>query len=281
MIGDSSDEIWGVMDVIPRTNFPDIRKKTILHSEKGSLAIIPREGDIMVRLYIELAGEEAKISSLEDLQKRAQTIFHPYNIEFMDTEWWSKYSVGQRVAEAFSIQDRVFLLGDAAHTHSPKAGQGMNISLQDGNNMGWKLSSVLKGRMSRDLMKTYVLERGKVANDLIEFDRYWSKLFSTAYREEHGITQDMYKESMIQSRKYTAGLGVCYAKSPITRPRETFNGKLTVGERFPNAQVVRFFDARPIPLLGALKSDLTWRILVFSGDINDVKYREKLDKVRN
>ena len=127
MIGDSTDSVWGVMDVYPRTNFPDIRRKAALQSLAGSLLIIPREGGSLVRLYIELpSGTTAKDVTLKDLQASARKVFHPYELEIADTFWWSAYSIGQRLADNFSKDNRVFLTGDACHTHSPKAGQGMN-----------------------------------------------------------------------------------------------------------------------------------------------------------
>ncbi len=49
----------------------------------------------------------------------------------------------------------MFIAGDACHTHSPKAGQGMNVSMQDGFNLGWKLASVLRGQRARNLLHTY------------------------------------------------------------------------------------------------------------------------------
>ena len=137
MVGDTSDSIWGVMDVFPQTNFPDIRKQVIMQSDAGSIIIVPREGESMIRIYIELPpGTVAKEVNLEDLQAAARRVFSPYEIEFAGTFWWSVYSIGQRLADHFSKANRVFLTGDACHTHSPKAGQGMNVSLQDGYNIG-------------------------------------------------------------------------------------------------------------------------------------------------
>jgi phenol 2-monooxygenase (NADPH) len=120
MVGDTSDVVWGVMDVYVRTNFPDIRKKVVIHSEAGNIVLIPREGDAMVRFYIELHGEEVKNVTLLKLQERARLIFRPYPIDFVETPWWSAYSIGQRLADQFSVLDRIFLTGDACHTHSPK-----------------------------------------------------------------------------------------------------------------------------------------------------------------
>lgn len=120
MIGDSSDAVWGVMDVYPRTDFPDIRKKVVMHTEAGNLLIIPREGDSLVRFYIELHNEAVKEVTLSKLQERARLIFRPFSMEIVETVWWSAYSIGQRLANHFSKDGRVFLTGDACHTHSPK-----------------------------------------------------------------------------------------------------------------------------------------------------------------
>lgn len=113
MLGDSTDAIWGVMDVFPRTDFPDIRKKSVLQSDAGNLVLIPREGDAMVRLYIELPDKEASDVTLEYLHERARLIFRPHTMEIAKTAWWSAYAIGQRLADHFHKDHRVFLTGDA------------------------------------------------------------------------------------------------------------------------------------------------------------------------
>src|SRR5690242_4544085 len=103
MVGDTTDAVWGVMDIYPQTNFPDIRKKCTIRSNAGNLLIIPREGDSMVRFYIELPpGTRPKEVKLEDLQRSAKQIFSQYAVDFADTFWWSAYSIGQRLADNFS-----------------------------------------------------------------------------------------------------------------------------------------------------------------------------------
>jgi len=67
---------------------------------------------------------------------------------------------------------------DAVHTHSPKAGQGMNVSMQDTYNLGWKLGLVCKKVARRSILPTYELERKKIAEDLIAFDHQFSRLFT-------------------------------------------------------------------------------------------------------
>ncbi len=80
--------------------------------------------------------------------------------------WFSAYRVHHRVAEHFR-QGRVFLLGDAAHVHSPVGGQGMNTGIGDAVNLSWKLAAVLKGEANERLLDTYEPERIAFAQRLV------------------------------------------------------------------------------------------------------------------
>jgi phenol 2-monooxygenase (NADPH) len=297
MIGDSTDVVWGVCDVYPQTDFPDIRKKTTLHCDAGVLLIIPREGDSLARFYIEMpAGTKPKDVKLEDLHDIARKIFATggFTMEFADTAWWSAYSIGQRLAEAFSLGNRVFLTGDACHTHSPKAGQGMNVSLQDGYNIGWKLGMVLKRLADPSLLKTYDLERGKVAADLVNFDRRWTKLIAGRKKgsheeKDHSHTngnakeeQQSFSDAFIKAGRYMAGLTAKYDDSQLTdaaSSKQNLATNVIVGMRFPSAHVVRFCDAKPMQLARALPADGRWRIVVFAGDLQRQGNKARLDRL--
>lgn len=283
MVGDTSDSVWGVMDVYPRTNFPDIRRKATIHSDAGSLLIIPREGGSLVRFYIELpSGTNVKEVKLEHLHEKARQIFSPYTMEYADTFWWSCYCVGQRLADHFTKDNRVFLTGDAFHTHSPKAGQGMNVSLQDGHNIGWKLGMILKGKATMDLLTTYSVERGKTAADLIDFDRYFMRLFSSKVQKENKITPQQFSEGFIKSGRYTAGITAKYDDTSLTSSagsRQELAQNIVVGMRCPTAQVVRFCDAKAMQFSRTLKADGRWRVVFFAGRIGDPKTLERLEKV--
>lgn len=128
--GDSTDYIWGVLDMVPITDFPDIRMRCAIHSaDAGSIMVIPRENKL-VRLYIQLTttervGDEAARADRSKLSPRvileaAQRIMAPYTISYRKLDWWTAYQIGQRVGTAFSVHDRVFLAGDAVHTHRYK-----------------------------------------------------------------------------------------------------------------------------------------------------------------
>jgi phenol 2-monooxygenase len=135
--GEQTDYIWGVLDIVPITDFPDIRYRCAIHSaNSGSVMVIPRENKL-VRLYIQMmtTGEEAKLDrsqiTPEMILESAQRIITPYKLTYKYCDWWTAYQIGQRVGDSFSYKERIFLAGDAVHTHSPKAGQGMNVSMQD------------------------------------------------------------------------------------------------------------------------------------------------------
>ncbi|KAF2734495.1 hypothetical protein EJ04DRAFT_576888 [Polyplosphaeria fusca] len=282
MIGDTTDTVWGVMDIFPRTTFPDIRRKCTIHSSSGNLLIIPREGGSMVRFYLQLPpGSQPKDVKLADLHASARAIFKPYIMDVTDTDtfWWSAYSIGQRLADHFHAKHRVFLTGDACHTHSPKAGQGMNVSLQDGYNIGWKLGMVLSGQAAPSLLETYVAERSKTASDLIEFDREFARMFSVKEEEED---RGRFSSYFVKSGRYTAGLTARYEDSDITDLRGSQGDKasgVTVGMRFPSAQVVRFCDCKAVQLLRVLQSDGRWRVVVFGGDLARAGSMERLEKL--
>jgi phenol 2-monooxygenase len=278
MLGDTTDTIWGVMDIYPLTTFPDIRRKCTIHSSAGNIVIIPREGGQLVRFYIQLpSGTQAKHVALQDIQDSARKILQPYTMDFAGVLWWSAYSIGQRLADHFHQDYRVFLTGDAAHTHSPKAGQGMNVSLQDGYNIGWKLGSVLSGLSPPSILHTYVSERSKSAADLIAFDRELSAMFNR--KEEF---EGEFASYFVKSGRYMAGFPGRYEDSVITSAGGKGDGVakgVSVGMRFPSAQVIRFCDCRAVQLQSLLKSDGRWRVVVFAGDLNQEAVKTRLGKV--
>jgi phenol 2-monooxygenase len=283
MVGDTTDSVWGVMDVYPRTNFPDIRRKLVLQTDTGSIVVIPREGGSLVRVYMELpAGTVAKEVTLESLHETARRLFAPYKMDFADTFWWSAYSIGQRVADYFTAENRVFLTGDACHTHSPKAGQGMNTSLQDGYNIGWKLGAILRGQAGPEILETYTIERAKVAHDLINFDRELTSLLSSKAAKEDPDYAAKFSNYFIQTAKYTAGLTAKYGDSCFTNAAQSMQSLATnvvVGMRLPSTQVVRHCDSKAMQLVKALPADGRWRILIFAGNISRAENAVRLDKV--
>jgi 2-polyprenyl-6-methoxyphenol hydroxylase-like FAD-dependent oxidoreductase len=122
----------------------------------------------------ERAGH-AESLKFDDVSSRA--IEH-LKLGVKNVNWFSTYHVHHRVTEHFR-KGRAFLLGDAAHIHSPAGGQGMNTGIGDAINLAWKLKAVLAGHARDDLLDTYEIERIAFARRLVQTtDRVFT--FATA-----------------------------------------------------------------------------------------------------
>lgn len=288
--GDSANQAWGVMDVLAVTDFPDIRLKALVQSAcEGSILIIPREGGYLIRIYVELdkLNENERVASrdigVEHLIAAAQRILRPYTLEVHEVAWWSVYEIGQRLCDRFddvpqdSAEPRlphVFIAGDACHTHSPKAGQGMNVSMQDSFNLGWKLAAVLQGRCAPELLHSYSSERQSIAKELIDFDREWAKMLSAPLKssaaDREGVDPKEVQDYFVRHGRYTAGTATRYTPSLLTgEPDHQDLAKgLLLGSRFHSAPVVRLADAKPVHLGHVVQADGRWRLFAFADRAN-------------
>ncbi|WP_430443253.1 MAG: FAD-dependent monooxygenase [Pseudomonas piscis] len=142
------------------------------------LAVFPLAQSGRARLIGTVRDERAEHPEhlrFEDVSQRAM---HQLKVEVGQVNWFSSYRVHHRVAEQFRC-GRAFLLGDAAHLHSPAGGQGMNTGIGDAINLAWKLAAVLKGQAAESLLDSYGIERMEFARRLVATtDRVFS--FATA-----------------------------------------------------------------------------------------------------
>ncbi|KAE8351577.1 FAD binding domain-containing protein [Aspergillus coremiiformis] len=319
LVGESMDHIWGVVDLVVDTDFPDIRRRCAIHSPAGSVLVIPREriatGDYLTRLYVQVPEEaspdpaltpisgsatpkddvrarRSKVT-LESIFQYAEDAFKPYYIRPKEdgvVDWWAAYQIGQRVSDNFTVKDskgvnRVFIVGDACHTHSPKAGQGMNVSMMDSYNLAWKLAysingltpdSVVPGRPDA-LLDTYHLERHTIALELIEFDRAFSSMFSGKIGSGddgvEGLTHDQFLEVFSTGNGFTSGCGIEYpenltvektleqdTKNPINGT-DYLSGILRPGRRLLDVRIKRHADGNRRHLQDDFLSTGRFRIL--------------------
>ncbi|DAA74561.1 TPA_exp: putative Phenol hydroxylase [Trichophyton benhamiae CBS 112371] len=328
--GEMTDHIWGVIDLVVDTDFPDVRRRTAVHSDAGSIMIIPRErsmtGAFITRLYVQVPGDvkvdEADIAgttkaqgfkkgyddprarrgqvTVESIMKQAQEAIKPYYIkqrEGTKVEWWTAYQIGQRVSDRFLVRgvngkQRVFIVGDACHTHSPKAGQGMNVSMMDSFNLAWKLAYSVNGlspvshksASSPDtILDTYETERRTIAQQLIEFDRSFSSMFSgkigTAGAAGSELTHDQFLEVFRTGNGFTSGCGIEYPESilvdksidhNVIRGTDYLAGILRPGRRLLNIKLKRHADGCHVDLHDEIPTTGAFRILCLtSGDLLD------------
>jgi len=158
----------------------------------------------------------------------------------------------------------VFITGDACHTHSAKAGQGMNVSMQDGFNLAWKLGHVLEGRSPESLLSTYTAERQVIAQNLIDFDKQWSTMMAT--RPEDFDNPSELEEFYVKTAEFPAGFMTEYAPSMIIGGAEHQHraSGFPIGKRFKSVQVTRVCDGNPVHLGHQHSADGRWRIYVFA-----------------
>lgn len=197
--GDRTEYVWGALDIVPITNFPDIRTIGIITTPQGSVLLIPRERN-MIRMYTKLDAVPRDASGRPDLSqitphsilRRIQACLSPYTITYRHCKWWTGYQISQRIAERYSDPARrVFCAGDAMHTHSPKEGLGMNTSIQDAFNLSWKLAGVLKHTHNPNILATYEAERRSVAQTLIKLDKKINEAYATGGTAVRGIYSAM------------------------------------------------------------------------------------------
>ncbi|CEJ61354.1 hypothetical protein PMG11_09889 [Penicillium brasilianum] len=285
--GSTTDHVWGVIDVIPISDFPDIRRLGTVTHASGTILVIPRERS-MVRLYVpvqtieEVTTSEGRFDrskiTLEIIKRRVQAIFAPYTFDFQICDWWAAYQIGQRIAPAFSKGNRIFLAGDAVHTHSPKVGLGMNMSMQDGFNIGWKVALVASGVAQPSILSTYDAERHRLAEMLLDFDRHWSGLFTEG--DEESKTQSMIKvvelfEDFADGRKSFYGASELVWKPENDGDQPTAR-HLIPGERFPPVKLRMQADGNLRWTTRLLESDGRFRVVILAGDMRAATQKDRV-----
>jgi Phenol hydroxylase, C-terminal dimerisation domain/FAD binding domain len=265
--------------------------KCTIHSDAGSIMVIPRENN-MVRLYIQIASSTdpdfnpRKTATEQEVMDHARAILKPYYIEWDCVEWYSVYPIGQGISDRYTLDERVFLGGDSCHTHSPKAGQGMNTAFLDAVNLAWKIHHVETGFADRSVLSTYEPERKSVAEELLNFDAKYAKLFSARLPSAgevgaaHGsgeVDENEFVKTFKASCEFTSGYGVKYnpnvynwspshpAQHPLFLSIDNGGTKLRTGRILTPATVTRVVDANVIHLEQEIPLNGSFRIYVFAG----------------
>ena len=284
---DSSDS-YLVAEASVETDFPDFRRKAAIRTPHGNAMVIPHP-HARTRFYMMMSADDVDelsnshlmgIRQLEDtegnmttlldiLQRRLPPVFHPYQMEVKDVEWISRYVVGQSVLESFSDRQRVFFVGDSSHSHSPKAAQGMNTGLQDGYNLAWKLALVVKGRARPSLLETYDHERRHIAEQLIDFDHRFAKLFGSKGKANSPEFTRMWREN----QGFTSGCGQLYPQGLLVNGTGLADisdvvEPLTPGKRFLPMQLVRHIDGWEVSSLSDMPANDRFVQVLFVGDIS-------------
>lgn len=166
--GGTYEHLFYVADVRARGSQVNQELHLIL-DDAGFLGLFPLAGEGRARLVgtvRDAARGGGRAIRWEDIDRRPIDRIGRIGLEIDGVSWFSSYRVHHRVADHFR-RGHLFLLGDAAHIHSPVGGQGMNTGLGDAMNLAWKLAAVIGARANADLLDTYEPERIAFARKLV------------------------------------------------------------------------------------------------------------------
>lgn len=215
--------------------------------ESGSLATIPLPGRDQWRLMGPLPTEEPDTIPADHVvtlvvRSLRKLIMDAGDIE--DVTWTSTFRIHRRLAEGYR-KGRVFLAGDAAHTHSPVGGQGMNIGIGDAENLAWKLALVVEGRANPALLDSYEAERRPVAEAVVNtVGGINTLLLATSppivlFRDR--LLLPLVNRPRAQRSIWwkSSQLGVTYRKGPLARQRGPRLAGRRPGDRVPDLKCQR------------------------------------------
>ncbi|KAJ7841365.1 hypothetical protein B0H14DRAFT_2783081 [Mycena olivaceomarginata] len=250
--GERTTHRWIRMDARVKTNMPNSR----CLKQYRQQALLEKYGGIE-GVTQEVAMKEA-IQALE-----------PFELEFVEVHWFTIYGIGQAIAETFTAHDRIFLAGDACHTHSSGSAQGLNTGVHDAVNLAWKLTLNILNLGKKSLIDSYNQERKPCVQQVIDNDKVISTLISGQYpprfqgRKEHprDILTEWYTDGNIQL--FTLGLAANVLNSTASDPSAA---TIVPGERGPDVYLSTLGTGDPIRLHQILKNDAKFHIVVFAGN---------------
>ncbi|KIX06954.1 uncharacterized protein Z518_04930 [Rhinocladiella mackenziei CBS 650.93] len=291
MTAEDTDVFWGILDVIPNTDFPMPRFINVVTTGKGGLFWIPRENG-MVRVYTALAALKPEAGQQfrsrvtpEYILKQVQEQLAPYKFTYTYCAWWVVYQIGRSIARQNTVDNRIFLAGDAVHTHSPHAGQGMMASMLDAHNLVWKLALVTKGLADPDkILPTYEAERLGAGQALVDFDRKYAATMTGSTLPEsfsESATTEVQAPKLHQAAFLVfhnlqlinpPGILTRTTLDAIAQAKKSINeGQLppgvVTGMRMPSHQVRDHFRSHLVWFGDRFRSGGRFRVIVFAGDL--------------
>ncbi|KAJ7352377.1 FAD binding domain-containing protein [Mycena albidolilacea] len=277
--GERTTHRWIRMDARVKTNMPNSRCLNSIDSKfHGQILWCPiddgltRIGYVFSQALLEKYGGIEGVTQ-EVAMKEAIQALEPFELEFVDVHWFTIYGIGQAIAETFTAHDRIFLAGDACHTHSSGSAQGLNTGVHDAVNLAWKLALNILNLGKKSLIDSYNQERKPCVQQVIDNDKVISTLISGQYpprfqgRKEHprDILTEWYTDGNIQL--FTLGLGISYPANVLNSTASDPSAATIIpGERGPDVYLSTLGTGDPIRLHQILKNDAKFHIVVFAGN---------------
>lgn len=186
-----------------------------------------------------------------------------------------RYTIAQRIAREFSFKDRVFLCGDAAHTHSSGAAQGLNTGIHDAVNLGWKLALHIRAATKPEVLRTYSSERLTVVNRLINYDKDISVLMSRKWPSWYTGDPDadpyvVLGEIFDQAASFNTGLGISYPPNVLNNA-STVDLNVLAGARPPDVDLMMPGINTPIRFQRVTRNVAKFWVVVYTGNPQTTK----------
>lgn len=254
------DEPWYFGDVVS----PDLDRRFmhIWTSERGMVGLTPLPDSDLWQFQLALPhGSPQESPSLELYQRLLDERAGAGAPRLTESGWLTApRGYNARLASRYRV-GRVFLAGDAAHSHSAAGGQGMNTGIQDSYNLGWKLASALRGAHDR-LLDTYEAERRTVAQAVIADSN--AKMSTTAASVTSGSEDGLGDALNSIADDITTGLPIAYPDSDLSFGQSPPGGGPGPGQRAPNATGL-IATSGPCELFDLLRGP-HWTVIVFDHD---------------
>lgn len=274
--GTSTEDKWVRIDGVVETDMPKPRTYCAIESPTHGNVLWAALDHGATRIGFAFTPERQK--SYEDFDeaaavKEAIAAVKPFSLRFKQVDWWTIYIVGQRIARSFFVDDCVFLAGDACHTHSSGAAQGLNTGIHDSVNLGWKLSLVLQGIAKPDLLHTYEAERRPNVQKLIDYDKDISRLMTMQLPESwtgdpNADPHEILGEVMAEAASFSSGLGIYYEPDTyLNMDAGTNVSGIKAGQRAPDVPLQKPATFETTRLQVETPNMARFYIVVFAGDV--------------
>ncbi|KAJ8082018.1 hypothetical protein PM082_007864 [Marasmius tenuissimus] len=256
--GENTKHRWIRMDARVETNMPNARcLNSIDSATHGQILWCPNDDGLTRIGYVFSPALLEKYGGIEGVtqevaMEEAKKALHPFTLDFIHVEWFTIYGIGQRIARTFSNRSRVFLAGDACHTHSSGSAQGLNTGIHDAVNLGWKLALCIHRLAGPSLLDSYDRERRPIVQRVIDNDKIISTLISGQYPPQYQGSQESPREILtrwfddMSMQAFTLGLGINYPISLLNRELVSASiATINPGERGPDVYFSTLGTADP------------------------------------
>ncbi|KAH7050522.1 FAD binding domain-containing protein [Linnemannia elongata] len=227
----------------------------------------------------EFAARKVKTPTKEYFERLLEETVTPHKVKILSYNWLTYYRANERRATEFVHKQRIILAGDAAHTHSPMGGQGLNMGLQDSYNLAWKITMVLKGTAPLSLIDSYNDERTPIADEIIQLSSKNLNFFvSESYwffqARKFGLALLSYLMPYLPTGSggpTFAMLGLRYYKNSLNKEHPTHHyaptAPASIGRRAPDDVVYPLaVESSPLRLYNLMDTLGAFQILVFTAD---------------